>query len=214
MAVPNPTPIYRIVHVENLPALLSRGGLHASHHTPSDGLVYRTIHNVDIQDQRQVRPIPCGPGGTIHDYVAFYFGPRSPMLYQLHTGWVKDYREGQEPLVYVVATAQEVAAAGCRFVFSNGHGIAAFTSWFDDLERLDEVDWDMVYQRYWFDNVNDMDRQRRKQAEFLVYHHCEWGLIRQIGVVNDAMKSRVERTLAGFPKAVIRPVNIRRQWYY
>jgi len=169
---------------------------------------------VDIQNQRQARAIPCGPGGTIHDYVAFYFGYLSPMLLQLHTGRVAGYTEGQEALLYLVSTAQDVAAAGCGFVFSDGHGIAAFTSWFDDLERLGEVDWEMVYERYWSDNVNDTDRQRRKQAEFLVYRHCDWSLIREIGVVNGTMKSRVEHITAGAPRAAIHPVRVRRQWYY
>jgi hypothetical protein len=46
MAPPIPTPIFRLVHVDNLDLLLRRGGLHAPKHTPADGLPYRTIHNV------------------------------------------------------------------------------------------------------------------------------------------------------------------------
>jgi hypothetical protein len=137
---PNPTPIYRILHVNNLPILLQRAALHAPRHTPSDGLVYHTIHNVDIQTKRQARAISCGPKGVIHDYVSFYFGPRSPMLFQLHTGRVEGYTEGQSPLIYLVSTAQAVAASGTRFVFSDGHGIAAYTSWYDDLAELVQVD--------------------------------------------------------------------------
>lgn len=128
MTIPRPTPIYRLVHVDNLPVLLRRGGLHAPNHTPNDGQSYRTIHNVDIQNQRQARAMRCGPGGTIHDYVAFYFGPRSPMLFQLHTGWVEGYSEGQGPLIYLVSTVDAIAQAGLRFVFSDGHGIAASPS--------------------------------------------------------------------------------------
>ena len=80
MVPPIPTPIYRLVHVDNLDVLLRRGGLHAPNHTPNDGLSYRTIHNVDIQAERRIRTIPCGPRGTVHDYVSFYFGFLSPML--------------------------------------------------------------------------------------------------------------------------------------
>jgi len=39
-------------------------------------------------------------------------------------------------LVYLKSTAQAVVEASCGFVFSNGHGIAAFTDWYDDLGRL------------------------------------------------------------------------------
>jgi hypothetical protein len=86
MPVPLPTPIYRFIHFDSLRVCLQRGGLHAPNHTPEDGLLYRTIHNEDIQRERQVTRIPCGPGGTVHDYVAFYFGYLSPMMFQLKTG--------------------------------------------------------------------------------------------------------------------------------
>lgn len=193
---------------------LRRGALHAPNHTPGDGLTYRTIHNVDIQEQRKGTRIPCGPGGVIHDYVSFYFGPRSPMLFQLHTGWVVGYTEGQEPLVYLVSRAQAVQQTGTGFVFSDGHGIAVFTSWFDNLGDLDEVDWEAAYARIWRDTVDDMDRQRRKQAEFLVHQQCSWALIHEIAVVNQAIKARVEEILAGFPAGAHRPVQVRPKWYY
>src|SRR5208337_4601506 len=124
---------------------------------PNDGLEYRTIHNTDIQRQRQTLCLNCGPCGVVHDYIPFYFGYLSPMMLQLKTGQVSGYNEGQEPLIYLVSTVQAVNEAGVDFVFSDGHGIAAFTDWYDDLGELDKVDWDMVYQRYWSDNVNDMD---------------------------------------------------------
>jgi hypothetical protein len=214
MTVPHPTPIFRIVHVDCLPTILRRGALHAANHTPDDGLPYRTIHNVDIQGQRHIRNIPCGPRGTLHDYVPFYFGYLSPMLLQLKTGRVAGYDEGQEPLVYFKTTVQAVEQSGLGFVFSDGHGIAAFTSWYDESPRLGEVDWQMVYQRYWSDTVNDMDRQRRKQAEFLIHQSCPWALIDEIGVLNIRMKARVEDVLNTFDVCVQKTVNVRADWYY
>jgi len=201
-----PTPIYRLLHIDNLGVILDCGGMHAPDHPPEGGLDYRAIHNVDIQKVRRQRPIPCGPGGTVHDYVAFYFGPRSPMLYQLHTGWVENYDEGQEPLIYAVSTVGAIAQAGLGFVFSDGHGIAAFTQWFDDLNDLDQVDWDIVYADYWADTVDDMDRQRREQAEFLVHQFCPWDVVNRIGVLNEAVKQKVEPILER--KNVSMPVKV------
>jgi hypothetical protein len=214
MTVPHPTPIYRFLHIDNLEVCLRRGAIHAPNHTPEDGYTYRTIHNVDIQAERRVRQIPCAPGGAIHDYVSFYFGPRSPMLFQLHTGRVPGYAEGQTPLVYLVSSAQAVEAAGVPFVFSDGHGIATFTCWFDDLAELTKVDWEAVAARYWADTIDDMDRQRRKQAEFLVHRACPWDLIAEIGVLDQESKSRVEGILKPFDPAARRPVRVRRSWYY
>ncbi|MBI5406295.1 MAG: DUF4433 domain-containing protein [Nitrospirae bacterium] len=155
-----------------------------------------------------------GPCGVVHDYVAFYFGYLSPMLLQLKTGRVEGYDEGQESLIYLVSTVQAVRQSGVEFVFSDGHGIAAFTDWYDDLADLDKVDWDMVYQRYWTDNVNDMDRQRRKQAEFLIHKFCDWQLICEIGVINDTILHRVEAIMSAFPASLRRHVCVRREWYY
>ena len=197
-----------------LPTVLQRGGLHAANHCPADGLPYRTIHNVEIQGQRHILTIPCGPGGTLHDYVPFYFGYLSPMLLQLKTGRVTGYDEGQEPLVYLKSTVQAVEQAGLGYVFSDGHGIAAFTEWFDDANRLDTVDWNMVYQRYWRDEVSDMDRQRRKQAEFLIHQSCPWALVQEIGVVNTQMKTRVEEVLNEFDADLHKVVNVHGGWYY
>jgi hypothetical protein len=213
--VPNPTPIYRIMHVSNLQACLTQGALYAPNHTPPGAPPYQTIHNAGIQGARQVKAIQCGPGGTLHDYVPFYFGYLSPMLLQLKTGQVAGYNQGQAPIIYLVSTVQAVTASGAPFVFSDGHGIKAFTGWFDNLASLSNVDWNMVYQRYWADTVADPDRQRRKQAEFLVHQKCDWGLIAEIGVFDDEVKARVEAVLQRFPATMHRPVNVRRSaWYY
>ena len=148
ISVPIPTPIYRFIHVENLGLCLQRRGLHAPNRMPHDKS-YKTIHNVDIQRYRHTTAIPCGPSGVLHDYVPFYFGYLSPMMLQLKTGQVQGYEEGQEPLIYLVSTAQAVVNSGSGYVFSDGHGIAAYTNWYNDLSFLDRVDWSMVNERYW-----------------------------------------------------------------
>ncbi len=215
MKVPNPTPIFRLLHVDNLSVCLKRGALHAPNFTPQDGLPYKTIHDVDIQQKRSSRRVSCGPRGLIHDYVSFYFGYLSPMLLRLKTGQVTGYTEGQEPLVYLVSTAQKIVEHGLGFAFSDGHGIAFETRWYDDLKDLAKVDWEMVYARYWAaDYEKDMDRQRRKQAEFLVHRKCDWSLIHEIGVLNQSMKERVEEILGSFDRKLRRPVTIKPDWYY
>jgi hypothetical protein len=113
-----------------------------------------------------------------------------------------------------VSTCQAVANSHAGFVFSDGHGLAAYTDWFDDLGDLNEVDWDLVCKRYWANTDVDSDRRRRKQAEFLVYHFVDWELIRGIGVIDAARKGQVETILSQFPARMHRPVVVRRAWYY
>jgi hypothetical protein len=212
-AIPNPTPIYRISHIDNLPVLLRRDALHAPNHVPDDGQVYRTIHDESVQANRHVTRVPCGPAGTVHDYVPFYFGPRSPMLLRLCTGRNIE-RVDQAHIVYLVSTVQSVLEAGRRFVFTDGHGLARFTTWFDDLRYLDRIDWPIVAAQWWNDTANQPDRQRRKQAEFLVHESMPWSLIEHIGVVDAAVRARVEAILADH-RTVHRPsVVVRAAWYY
>ena len=85
MPVPNPTPIFRLIHKDNLHIYLRRGGIHAPNNTPDDGLTYKTIHDVEIQSKRSELQIPCGTRGCAHDYVPFYFGYLSPMMFKLKT---------------------------------------------------------------------------------------------------------------------------------
>lgn len=214
MSVPNPTRILRFLHIDNLSVVMQWGGLHAPNSMPADGLIYRAIHNLEVQKKRSNRQIPCGPGGVIHDYVPFYFGPLSPMMLNLKTGRVPGYTEGQEPLIYLETTVQAIAESEAGFVFSDGHGIAAYTSWFDNLAHLDRVDWNMVYQRYWTDNANDMDRQRKKQAEFLVHQFCDWSLVQAVIVIDEDRKAQVEKIFSRYPPKMHRQVIVKRDWYF
>ena len=214
MDVPTPTTVFRFLHVDNLHIYLERASMHAPNFWPDDGLVWKTNHDEQVQNKRRREDVPCGPKGTVHDYVPFYFGPLSPMMFKLKTGQVPGYDEGQEPLIYLVSTCQAVAGAGIPFAFSDGHGIAIFTRWFDNLDELDNVDWDMVGQRYWADNINDMDRQRRKQAEFLVHRVCPWELVDEVVVLNQTMKTKIETLLAEYPENLQRVVKVKPEWYY
>ena len=188
--------------------------MHSPNHWPDDGLVWQTNHDEGVQSKRARWLVGCGPGGMLHDYVPFYFGPRSPMLYQLHTGWVPRYTEGQTPIVYLVSTAQAIDRSGGRFVFSNGHGIAHFTDWYDELSCLSEVPWDMAYAEDWKKTADDPDLQRRKQAEFLVHKSCPWKLVHEIGVIDLVRKKQVEKLLARHDPAHKPVVEVHRDWYY
>ena len=214
MTVPPKVRLFRLTHIDNLDTLLRREALHAPLHTPDDGLPYRTIHDISIQAKRYQRSIHCGPGGVIHDYLPFYLGPRSPMLCKLSKGGVAGYDEGEEPLVYLIAWAEDVADRNIEFVFSDGHGIAAFTQWFDTLDNLEKLDWPVILGRDWADTTEDNDRKRRKQAEFLIYQSLPWKMIQGIAVLNETMADKVKAILAQFPDLHHPPVHPVPQWYY
>lgn len=211
---PNPTPIHRILHIDNLAILLDNNVLHAPNHFPPGNQNYKPIHRVDIQTARASVQVPCGPGGTIPDYIPFYFGYRSPMLFQLHTDKVEGYNGGQNPIIYLVSDCQSIERNRNDFVFTDGQALVQYSAWYYDLADLDKVSWDIVYEKFWFDNENHMDRQRRKMAEFLIHKTCGWELITEISVISAAMKQQVEQILLSHPNLHHPPVTIQRQWYY
>jgi ssDNA thymidine ADP-ribosyltransferase, DarT len=59
-----------------------------------------------------------------------------------------------------------------------------------------------------------MDRQRRKQAEFLVHGFCDWSLIHEIAVLDETARQKVLVSLSQFGSAFNRKVSIRSEWYY
>jgi len=200
-----------MVHIDNLPTLLARAALHAPNHVPADGRPWTPIHATQTQADRGRVAVPCGPRGVILDYVGFYFGPRSPMLFRVHTG--RDVaRVDQSNIAYLVSSAQSVAESGLGFVFYDRHSLARVAACYDDLARLCEVDFETCYAERWNTTPQHPDRQEKKQAEFLVHRAMPWSLIDTVGVANAAAEARVDAILAD---SVHRPtVAVKRTWYY
>jgi len=205
------TPIYRMVHIDNLDTLLRRGVIHAPSARPDDGLSYTGIHDAEVRFKRASRVVPCGPRGAIEEYVGFYFGPRSPMLYRVHTGW--DVRRvSQEEIVYLVTFAQSVAEAGAPFVFTDRHSLAALAAFSDSLDDLAMVDFDAAYALIWKTTADHPDRQEKKQAEFLVHQALPWDLIKGVGVLNHAAAARVQAVINAHADKNAPPIVIRPNW--
>lgn len=89
--------IYHITHISNLPGILARGGLICDR-TAQDLKLVNIGHN-NIKERRLRKPVPVGPGGTVGDYVPFYFAPLSPMLYAIFKNKVAGYTAGQQPVI-------------------------------------------------------------------------------------------------------------------
>ena len=208
---PRNTLLYRVAHGSALPSIVERGIL-CRRVVLAERIDFQTISNEEIEDRRSKTAVPCDPGGTLHDFVPFHFGWRSPMMYRISCRNLPEYIGGQRPLVYLVTTVGKIVDAGLRFVIADGHPIMALTDFFDELGRLDAVDLPLMRQGYWKDTAEDPDRERRRQAEFLVHERVPWDLITEIGVMDAAIKRRVEDLLV---EAAHRPaVAIRRSWYY
>lgn len=202
------TPIYHITHLKNLRRIVAEGGLHCDRSAQKVKSV--NIGHMHIKERRLNRPVPIGPRGTVGEYVPFYFAPRSPMLFVISRGGVEGYDEGQQPVVYLQASAEAVKKAGLRWVFTEGHADMQFTDFFDDLKDLTKVDWALMQAKYWNDTNDDPDRKRRRQAEFLVHKFFPWELVSCVAVYDRSIAETVGEIIGGN----VPPVEIRRDWYY
>jgi hypothetical protein len=208
-------PIYHITAIQNLTSIINSGGIMSLNRLREGKTNYTNIAYESIQDRRSTKLVPCGAGGSLHDYVPFYFAPRSPMLYTIHRGNVEGYSQGQQQILHLVTTAESVNDRGLAYVYTDGHAVMEYSDFYDDIEYLylePIIDWELMEARYWFDTEEDPDRKRRRQAEFLVYNFFPWHLVTEIGVINPTIQAQVSNLLL---KSVHKPnILVRRDWYY
>ena len=208
----NPTYIYHITPIQNLEKILKAGCLWCDTERKEQNLETESIAYEAIKLRRSRRSVPTCQGGVVADYVPFYFAYRSPMLYAIHCGRVENYQNGQESILHLVSKVELVVENNLPFTFTNGHAEMAVTEFYESLDNLDKIDWDLMKSNRWNDTENDMNRKWRRQAEFLVHNHFPVSLIAGIGVLSDRIKNEVEEILK---KANIEiSVKVFPNWYY
>jgi hypothetical protein len=156
--------------------------------------------------------VEVAPYGTLGDYVPFYFGVKSPMLFTYKNGRVTGRRENQDELIYLATTAESIQAARLPFAFSDGHPIREPKAFYNTLSLLCQVDLPLMTQRDWYDYNGDPDRMRRRQAEFLIYQRFAWEHVQVIGVRTKAMATWAEEAIRDMPHQP--PCLVRPAWYY
>jgi hypothetical protein len=170
-----------------------------------------------IKANRRDRVVPTGPGGTVGDYVPFYFAPRSPMLYRIACDCRDSipgrYQGGDRPLVYLAVRIGAVIDAGLAWVGTNGNAAALVSEFTCDLDELETmVDWPLMLAERWNNVPEDPDRQRRRMAEFLVHREISATLVHQVATYSDQHARRARDDLAGH--ALTSAVVVRPAWYY
>ena len=213
MTYPIPTSLYHITHVNNLSGILTAQGLYCKASLREDRQQVDVSH-YDLQERRRRRAVTCGPGGNLHDYVPFYFAPRSPMLYALYRNNVKGYQEGQTPIVYLVSSVQRIVQVGSAFVFSDGHPIMALSQFYTSLENLERLDWKVMVSPYWNDTAEFPNRKQLRQAEFLIHRFVPWVCIESLAVRTHTMQEQVQSIIDAAPSHLHKPVHLAQEWYF
>lgn len=199
---PIPTQVLHMTRVERLPSVVQHGLL------PDSVCRQRHFAGVEIgydhiKRRRAVRAVPCGAGGTLADYVPFYFAPCSPMLYAITHRQVSAEAADTEKIVYLASSTQTLRAAGLTVVVSNRHAELAYAELTDRDGDLDSgfVDWPLMQEKYWRNTAQDPARKERRQAECLVHPGVPWQLIEEVTTRTERARAHVASLLEGrFPE--------------
>lgn len=136
------------------------------------------------------------------------------MLYAIHKGTVVGYTGTQQDVIYLVANLADLQSSRLTWVFTDGHAAMGLSDFYTDIKDLNQIDWNLMEADYWYDTVEDSDRKRRRQAEFLVHQRLPWSYIRGIAVYSEQQKQQVE-TIMNNNSNTHRPnAIIRKNWYY
>lgn len=210
---PNIVRVFRIVHIDNVEYLLAHGMFTRTHAQADPN--YINIGDSTLIAQRNDYPVGINPpNGHLGEYVPFYFGPLSPMLLNIKTGYRGITQRPQADIVYIVCRVNTLVEHCDEWCFTDGHAKNSITEFYNDLDDLSEVDWGMVAERHWSNTEDDFDRMRRKQAEFLVKHHVPVNCISSIVVLNQARKDFVEEIINRLGLEIPVRVNPNNQFYY
>lgn len=201
--------IFRIIHRDNLSWILDHG-LHATTGAISDPN-YRNIGNIDLIEKRKRRGVSVGPGGTLSDYVPFYFTPFSIMMYNIHTGYNVQQVPNEEILI-IVSSLVRMNELQIPFVFTDQHAYPAMARYYTALNDLKNVDWPLLNRRDFQHDPDDPAKKERYQAEALVWKHVPLEALFGICSCNASVDAYVQDKLSHRNLKITS--NVQENWYF
>jgi hypothetical protein len=201
--------IWRIIHRDNLPWILDNG-LHCANSNIA-APHYINIGNTDLIDKRRHRIVPIAPGGTLADYIPFYFTPFSVMMKNINSGRGVQQRQNDE-IIILVSSLHHVRELSLPFVFTNAHAFPDWSNYYSDLAQLSNIDWPILQHRNFKRDDNDPRKMERYQAEALVFQHLPIQGLLGIICYTEALKQSIEQQVQA--RSLTLPVYARTEWYF
>ncbi len=199
----NKTYLFRMTHIENISHILQHGITHSNSINANPAFV-------PIGDSTLIATrshFLLENGRRLGEYIPFYFGKRTPMLYVIQHGFNMVAATPADNIIYCVSSVQKIIDLGLDFIFTNGHAVDCFSTQYlaTDIQNIDDIlDKNAINAKYWRDD-NDLDKKRRKEAEFLVL-----GDIDPLGILgyvtySEKARQRVIDFGADATKVIVKP---------
>lgn len=207
------TYIYRIIHLDNLEFILRSGNL-TNKFSEEANPDYTGIGEAVLIGKRESQTIITADIGKEHnpsnDFLPFYFHPKSVMLYRIQTGH-KVTKRAPDSIIYLVYKLDEIID-NVEYLFTDGHGYASFTSWYENVGNLSLLDIQDIIREQWKNTEDDPDRMRRKQAEFWIKQPLSLDGIKGIATYDEATRVRVTGMCEYYQKNI--EVKTKPNYYY
>lgn len=182
--------IFRIIHAQNVPWVMDHG-LHCRNSSIQDSN-FRTIGNPDLIEKRHQGIVPISPGGTLSDYVPFYFTPSTPMMYNLTTGYGGIARCPNDDIVVLVSSLPRLRQLHQCFLFTDRHAYPQAAQYYCDTADLQNIDWAILQNRDFKRDLDDPGKFERYQAEALVHLQVPFAALLGIACYTDGAKLALE----------------------
>lgn len=216
--IPDRIWLYRIIHWQNVEHILEFGLVNHKH--PNANPNYVSIGHAQLIGDRDEYMIKVKGSLDYNDFhhlgefVPFYFGAHSVMLFMIKHGYqgVKQYP--QEEIVYFITSLEKIQESNREFLFSNIHAKRKNAEFYKSLDDLDKVDWNVVKDQDWKNRENDLDRRDRKQAEFLVKDTVPIEALEYIVVQTEWMKNLLQPLVEKYNRNHLLPIQVKPNLYY
>ena len=176
---------YHFTHIENLESIIKNGFLSTNKKVKLD-ISHKDVANGNIQDRRSRMTVPINPGGTIHDYVPFYFCTINPMLLSL----VNHKNIDQMFMIFFAVSINKILDPNVIFTDASAN-TAELPNFYTDPKDLSKLKWDSILSQKW--GVKDDNDRHQKMAETLVYNSLSISDVDTIIVWNDSIKEGIEK---------------------
>jgi hypothetical protein len=173
---------------------------------------FKAIGHPDIIEKRDSHRVAHGPGGTLSDYVPFYFTPASPMLLNIVTGWRGLRKRSRDEIVVLVSSLHEVEKLRVPYIFTDRLALLAMAQFYSNRADLDVIDWPRLQARDFKHDPEEPDKVDRYLAEALVYRHLPpIGLLGIACYSEQIAKSVIQQAQEA---AVETRVVVRSEWFF
>lgn len=176
-------------HKDNLVQILQTGLL-SRDMLIENKTVYHSLANESVQEIREDKQVYLFGSikKGIHACVPLYISWRTPTIY----AFIKE-TSPYDIIHILVDTLKILTKEGYAYCFTDGNAASDKTNHYWALKNLENLDWQSIKGDYW---IEDQEKTRIKNAEFLIYPKIDVSDFYKIVVVDDNIKKEVETLIS------------------